>query len=178
MPIKHFGKSPIERINEIKKGLSNLPTQIGNTALNHFKNNFKTESWEGRKWKARNGWAERNEGRALLMDNGFLQRDLVKHVSGRSIRVFVKAPSDKYADIHNTGGTITIPPSSKMIKFCWAKYYAAGSGVEKTRWKAMALHLQAGRSFQSKIPQRKFIGESQQLNDKIQKKVEAILSKF
>lgn len=178
MPIKHQGLTPRQFMEETKKVIRQLPLKVANTALNHFARNFQTESWEGRKWPVRSQWAVRNDGRALLRNSGTLFRALTKQVLGNRIRVFIAAPADQYADIHNEGGTITIKPNLKSIKFFWAMYYAAPSGVEKSRWKAMALKMQSGASLTIKMPQRKFIGESAQLNDKIRKKIESELQKL
>lgn len=178
MPIKHYGFDPRERINRIKAELAKMPTIIANTALNHFLNNFKTESWEGRKWPKRSKMSLVPEGKGLLFGAGNLQRDLTKYVSGNAIRIFVKAPSDKYADIHNDGGTITVRPSAQLIKWCWAMYYKDTSATGKSMYKAMALKLQSGKSFTIKIPQRKYIGHSDKLNKMIIQKGEALLLKI
>lgn len=177
MPIRHSGKSPQQQIKEIKTAIKALPVKLANTALNHFLNNFNTESFEGKKWKERNAWAVRNTERKLLRDTGTLYRAMTKQVNGMSIRVFVAPPSDKYGTLHNDGGTITIKPNSKSIKFFWAKYYAATSGVEKSRWKAMALAMQSGKSMTIKMPQRKFMGNSPQLFAKLKAKIETELNK-
>jgi phage gpG-like protein len=178
MPIKHIGLTPQQWMNEAKKIIRQLPVKIANTALRHFDHNFATESWEGSKWPARSPWAVRNEGRAILHDTGTLRRALTKEVKGSRIRIYVEPPADEYADIHNQGGTITIPPSIGSIKHFWKMYYAAPSGVEKSRWKAMALAMKAGKSFTVKMPKRQFIGESRQLMDKIEKKIESELKKI
>lgn len=178
MPIRHQGKSPIKRINEIRGKLATIPVIVANTALNHFQDNFKTQSWEGKKWKARSGWAVRNEGRAILHDNGNLLKALTQAVSGSSIRVFVAAPAAKYADIHNEGGTITIRANEKTKKWAWWKHSQARGEAEKGFYKAIALKMQSGRSLQIKIPQRKFIGHSPKLEAKIKDKVEKALAKI
>jgi hypothetical protein len=69
MPIRHSGESPIERIKKMKETLAKLPTQVANTALNHFLDNFKNQSWEGKKWKSRSPWAVRNDGSCDLLSN-------------------------------------------------------------------------------------------------------------
>jgi phage gpG-like protein len=178
MPLKHTGDSPQKRFLAIKKALQNLPVQIANTAFNHFDRNFATQSWEGKKWKPRSPWAVRNEGRAILHDTGDLRRALTKQVTGSRIRIFIAPPYDKYGNIHNTGGTITIPANKKSERFFWAMYAHAPSGVEKSRWKAMALKMRSGKSITLKIPKRKFIGESEKLNQKIADKIDVVYQKF
>lgn len=171
MPIRHVGKSPIERIKEIKDVLQKLPVQTANTALNHFLDNFKTQSWEGQKWKARSGWADRNEGRAILHDTGILKGALTKTASANRAKVYVASPADKYADIHNEGGSIRLAPTSQRIKWAWAMYYNDQTATGKALYKAIALKMQSGKSLNIKIPKRQFIGHSDKLNQKLQDKI-------
>lgn len=179
MPIKHFDWDPRERINEVKSQLAKLPVIVGNTALNHFLNNFKTESWEGDKWKKRSNWSTRDSSNSILNASGILLRSLTAHTSGANVKVFVKAPADKYADIHNTGGTIIIPANKKTEKWAWRMFMMAKLGSEKAFYKAIALRMRSGKSMSVKIPKRKFIGESEKLNRKIQNKWDQFLeSKF
>jgi phage gpG-like protein len=178
MPINNKGLTPHQLLIEATKMIRHLPTKLANTAFNHFARNFQTESWEGSKWPARSPWAVRNEDRAILRDSGTLFRALSKEVSGSRIRIYIAPPADEYANIHNEGGTITIKPSVGSIKHFWKMYYAAPSGVEKSRWKAMALAMQSGKTFKVKMQKRKFMGESRQLMDKLQKKIESELQRI
>lgn len=178
MPIKHSGLPPEKWIAEAQKMLRQLPAKVANTAHRHFARNFETESWEGQKWPPRSPWAVRNDGRQLLRDTGTLYRALSKEVSGSRIRIYIAPPADKYADIHNQGGTITIPPNKGSMAHFWRMYYAAPSGVEKSRWKAMALAMRAGKSIKVKIHKRQFIGESKQLEKKIYDLLEKEITKL
>lgn len=99
-------------------------------------------------------------------------------MSGPCIRIYIAPPADKYADIHNEGGSITIPPNKGSMAHFWRMYYAAPSGVEKSRWKAMALAMRAGKSIKIKIPKRQFIGESKQLERKIYMLLEKEIAKL
>lgn len=65
---------------------------------------------------------------------------------------FVKGSRVPYADIHEHGGTITVPVTERMRKFFWAQWYATG----EDRWKGMALTKVA--SFTIRIPARPYLG--------------------
>ena len=100
-----------------------------------------------------------------------------------------------YAAIHNEGGSITSHPTvtPKMRKFAWAKVYAL-SGVKRSKgakgkgkgkgkskgvklpkqlspeaqiWKALALTKKTRLTIHANIPQRQFMGDSQELRSKI-----------
>lgn len=80
-----------------------------------------------------------------------------------------------YAEIHNEGGEIVVTP--RMKRFFWAKYRETNGGSWKRNakneeaefWKTLALK-KAGSIIH--IPQRKFIGESLELTDKINTTIE------
>lgn len=105
-----------------------------------------------------------------------------------------------YAAIHNDGGTVSPTVTLKMRKFAWAMYYkslgsksskgskgskgkAAKNGghgntagkkgatvpAEAERWKALALTRK--QKLNITIPKRQFIGDSQELNAAINRKI-------
>ena len=103
-----------------------------------------------------------------------------------------------YAAIHNDGGTVSPTVTLKMRKFAWAMYYKAlgtkgkkgkaakngGHGntagkksgkkgatvpAEAERWKALALTRK--QKLNIVIPKRPFIGDSQELNAAINRKI-------
>lgn len=93
-----------------------------------------------------------------------------------------------YAPIHNWGDTVHPAVTDKMRKWAWRQFYkSAGirkNASKKTRasrlkeaaanpqaqmWKGLALTRKKKLSI--RIPQRQFIGESEELNEKIEKKI-------
>ena len=103
-----------------------------------------------------------------------------------------------YAAIHNDGGTVGPTVTLKMRKFAWAMYYKALGGKgkkgkaakngghgntagkksgkkaaplspEAERWKALALTRK--QKLNIVIPKRQFIGDSQELNAAINRKI-------
>lgn len=87
-----------------------LPVKLGNMAVNHFKEGFKTgggqtdASKSG--WKSRQRGAPRDAGRAILVDTGALRRD-IKRRSVSWPRTVIGAGystrTRKYASRHNRG---------------------------------------------------------------------------
>ena len=81
-----------------------------------------------------------------------------------------------YAPVHNWGGEIDVTVTDRMRRFAWAKFYKAsgkrkkaGTGQKKrvkrrSKPKKKKLHI--------RIPQRQFMGESEELNSRIREKVE------
>lgn len=96
-----------------------------------------------------------------------------------------------YAPVHNWGGEIDVTVTDRMRRFAWAKFYKA-SGKEKSRhrakkrvkrrtkpkelnpqaqfWRNMALTKK--KKLHIRIPQRQFMGESEELNSRIREKVD------
>ena len=83
-----------------------------------------------------------------------------------------------YAEIHNDGGDISTRPSvtPKLRRYAWHMVYslAASQGKlpkvlppEAAKWKALALTRKAKLSIHAHIPQRQFIGDSQELIQKL-----------
>lgn len=124
--------------------------------------------------------------------------------NGNKVTVFNKV---LYAPTHNWGETIHPRVTPKMRRFAWAKYFqatgappkgisrnvAAKKPVKKGRkkfslktadlklnrealmWKGLALTKKEKLSI--KMPQRQFLGESKELNDKIREKLQTELEK-
>ena len=99
-----------------------------------------------------------------------LQTDLRFEVKGNTVTIY----TDKvYAEIHNEGGTITVTP--KMKKFFWFKNKEAKEAgdldlAEQYKWMALAKKIT--------IVQREFMGESDELNEKIVAKITRDLNRI
>jgi phage gpG-like protein len=110
-----------------------------------------------------------------MYKSGKLMRS-IKKTRETMAQVIVEADSE-YADIHNSGGTITV--TAQMKKYFWARYYeSAGkttitkTGSQSRSRKNVALNNKAAFfkrmalmpvGSKIKIPKRQFMGDSQAL---------------
>lgn len=150
---------------------SDVNEVIGVEAVNHFKSNFANEGFDGNKWAARKTKLRLNKKVLTGQGGGDHLGDSIDYkVSGNTTTIY----TDKiYGEIHNEGGTITVTP--KMKKFFWAKSFEAKEAGEpdlQEQYKWMAL------SKKITIVQREFMGESQQLNEKIIAKITRDLTRI
>lgn len=161
MPLKHT-TPPDQLAASFRRSMKALPVRIANTAHNFFLDNFRKQGWQGdhgfEPWKKRAEGAPRNQGRAILVNRGVLRRSMTKYVTGYRIRIAVTGPAEKYAGIHNEGGTLE-PTVTKAMRAHFFKLYKA-TGNKKYLYMATTkkkkLHIA--------IPKRRFIGNSAQLN--------------
>jgi phage gpG-like protein len=119
-----------------------------------FDRNFERKAFFNTGWKP----AIKNPIGSLLMRTGALRGSLRSVIVGNSA---IKWESSlPYADIHNSGGTITV--TSKMKGFFWYRFHMATGGNNKNTnaealfWKAMALKPVGSAII---IPKRQFIGD-------------------
>lgn len=153
-----------------------------------FDNNFQRKAF----FNMSNKWAKKkyDDGKgSLLVRSGALRRSLSSVISGDQL---VFSSSVPYAAIHNEGGEITV--TEKMKRFFWYKYSLQASryGYKKdgTRrndkrnarlsdeaefYRAMALKKVGDKI---KIPQRRFIGDSPEVQQAIRSIVEQNIQEF
>lgn len=126
-------------------------------ALNWFIDSFKNEGFTDQTFEK---WDDRVQpdyrpGGKILTSSGFLRDSLeAVEASKDEIDYGSNAP---YAELHNEGGTITIPITAKSRKFFWYMY----KKTTEEKWKWMALTKKT--EIKVKMPQRKFVGESELL---------------
>jgi phage gpG-like protein len=162
MPIKPG--TIFEEIEAIQRAVRQIPLLIGNEAENFFKDNFNLGGFQGDKglepWKPR----KENFGRkrAILVNKGNLKKGIRKFVIGNIIQVKVTGVATAYADIHNQGGVTHPTVTPKMKAWAWAMF----KKTKLAKYKAIAL---SKGSLTINIPQRKFIGNSRQLDKLINK---------
>ena len=160
---------------EIEKAIKNtLPRKIAILAKNHFKNNFRQSGFvNGGKqaWKQtmRHSFGSRYTPLTSGTDN--LMRSITTSTSPGLAIITNPLP---YASIHNEGGDIKV--TKKMKGFFWSRAYALGAKdgklpkelpQEAQMWRCLALSKRTSIH----IPQRKFIGESIELNNKIKETI-------
>lgn len=94
-----------EIVNKVRSVMKNLPNEVAITLEQEIDNNFKTESFFGKKWESRRRESrsdKKNKGnRNLLVESGELRREVTDtKVVGNEVKVETSLP---YAVVHNNG---------------------------------------------------------------------------
>ena len=122
-----------------------------------FDRNFQRKAFFNQPWPPR----KMGKRGSVLMVTGRLRRSIRSQVTSDSV---IWETSEKYASIHNYGGTIRV--TAKMKKFFWYKYKA----TKDDAWKWMAL-MKTGSVIT--IPQRQFLGD----HAEVRKRSEAVIQR-
>lgn len=201
MDIKEFSnqiKAKRKELDELMK--RKMPVLAGRMAKDHYQDNFRKSGfvnnglhpWKKAKRLSSGGKDAASQYGTLLSSRNHMFSS-IKYVPG-DYRVKV---SDEliYAPVHNWGGTVHPTITAQMRRFAWAKYYQASGKAKKAatakrkgkkkgsaannepqenqealKWKRLALTKK--KKLRIKIPQRQFIGESRELSEKIDRKME------
>lgn len=168
MPIRNTGnlRDQLRRLQAVGK---RLPRFVGALAVAHFKEGFKNqgftddslEKWTPRK-KPDTGRAGR---RAILVKTGALRRS-IRIVSMSSARVIVGS-NLPYAQIHNEGGRIN---ATQQVAAHRRRAHIRRVDGKRQRVSEHTVSAHS-RKVNTLIPQRRFIGRSRVLNQKIEGKL-------
>lgn len=145
------------------------PRIVGVKATNFFRENYRKGGWKDggfHKWRitrrqmSGEPGAANNYGPLLSSRNRLFHA--IRHTAGdASVTIHNDTP---YAAIHNEGGEVSPRITPKMRKYFWAMYYKAGGkegGDVADKYKWMAVNKPEDGRLHIKIPQRKFIYDSQ-----------------
>lgn len=180
-----------------------MPVIAGRMAKDHFQNNFRRggfvngglHTWAEAKRLSAGGSSARSRYGTLMSGRNHLFSSINYYPADYRVRVANEVP---HAPIHNWGGQTAPTVTDRMRRFAWAKFYEA-SGKEKKAatgnkkrqksglmpppenpqaqlWKRLALTKKSKLTV--KIPQRQFIGESQELNDAIAARLDKEIHKI
>lgn len=151
--------------NELENYLTTLPDQVldnaaaivAETATEYFKGRFRDKEFDGNPWAPAK--APRRSG-SLLIDSGNLLNSIRPAYTGRD-KVVISAGNDKvdYAGVHNEGYTGPVVVSSHVRR---TRKYGDVNVKEHTR--------------QANIPQRQFMGESDELAGEMHKRLEGYIN--
>lgn len=163
--------------------LRDIQVELGD----EFDQNFERQAFFSQAWARRK--SPTRPGSLILVDSGDLRRSVRSEIKESSIVFFSDLP---YAAIHNEGGEIKV--TARMKRYFWHKYYStAGSFGRKKNgslrndkrnrqltdesdfWKAMAL-MKVGSTI--KIPQRKFLGTSPEVEAAVRQIIEENLTEY
>jgi phage gpG-like protein len=177
--------------------LQNCIVEAGNTAKNFFVESFRKQGWDDRsvtKWEKRKKVERKGRGskktaaelgtvrsvkagRAILVKSGDLRRSIIRHNANRAA-MSIKITSDlPYSKIHNEGGVINKSATGGKILSFDKKGRFAKSRTEKQRGRVSYQQKVNIGAYTIKIPPRKFMGESFNLNNKVKQVIIKRLNK-
>lgn len=195
MDIKEFSRLLRTKQKEIDLLMRRtMPIRVGNMAKRHYQDNFRKSGfvdgglhpWPKTKRQTAVGTAANRHGPLLSARNHLFNS--VRYVPGDyRVKIVNDVP---YAPIHNWGGETSPAVTPKMRRFAWAMYYKTGGkpttgakgrksaekgqpgsiGPEAAKWRALALTKK--KRLHIRIPQRQFIGQSRELEERIRADVE------
>lgn len=159
----------------LKRVKPKLPRIIGNIAVNFFKENFRKGGFVDRslkRWEKRVIKARTNRG--ILVQSGALKRS-IKIIRATFRRIVVGSEGVPYASTHNFGETITAKGDGKLFipLSARASRKRAGQNIPKEWVWGVDFILKDSVT----IPERKIVGDSVQLEKKIEKRLVKELDK-
>lgn len=204
MDVKNLADELKKKSNEVENLMKRkLPVVVGRMAKDQYQENFRKGGFQNRglrKWPVTRRQtsgivgADGQYGPLLSRRNHLFAS--IKYVpSDYRVTVSNDLP---YAPVHNWGGQVNPTVTPRMRRFAWAMYYNAQGGKKKATggkrkpkkgksapkvetpsaqfWKGMALTKK--KKLHVRIPQRQFIGESQELNQRINERIESELNQI
>ena len=195
-------KDSAKLVEQIRKELDTMmrrrmPVIAGRLAKDHFQDNFRRSGfvngglhpWPEARRLTSGGTDAASQHGTLLSGRKHLYNSIQYVPSDYRVRVYNEVA---YASIHNWGGTVSVTVTDRMRRFAWAKFYEASgksrkaaTGGKKGRkratgkqaespqasfWKHLALTRK--KKLDIRIPQRQFLGESEELTAKINERLE------
>lgn len=185
--MKSNAKIVIERLKaRLEKKMNELPPVLMNEGQRVFTDNFRNESWEGKRWRARIHRGKKENTKPILIGR---TRKLINSVrtSGRSasMQKIVWGTYVPYAKIHNEGfrGVVYVKPHKRHGKTITTKVKGSAGFVNGkfTKGKSSTLKLLGAKhqvkaySYRLNMPKRQFMGVGNTLRMKLIKKCEQIL---
>lgn len=195
MTIKELEKQLQAKQQQIDRLLRReMPVAAGNIAVRHYKENFRKGGFvnEGlQPWpitkRQQSGSKSAMSNKGPLLQSGRLMRGVRNAVSDYRVKILNDVP---YASTHNYGGTVQPRVTPRMRGYAWFMYHKltgrppSAKGAAKSRkkgkvhqetpeaqmWKRLALTKM--KRLRIHIPQRKFIGQSRELDANLQTELE------
>jgi phage gpG-like protein len=160
--------------------MQTIPAQLGTVMVNFSKQRFREQNWidaTASPWASRKAGARRNRGRALLIDSGRLRRSIRIITANRTqVTIGTDVP---YAEAHNEGSNEVVSVRAfrrakmQKQKLYSIKTHKAHLGKVNVGSSDVKAHTR-----KMNMPQRRFIGESVQLNNQIRRHIETELNKL
>lgn len=163
--------------SRVQATITRLPPLLGAEAVRHTKENFRMGGFQDQsftKWPARKGNTDPGRGVLIGKGTGHLFKDIrILSQSGNAVTVGTTLP---YAGIHNEGGTISHPGGTAFFKkgdeTIWVSNNIAA------RMATAGRNLPRTKPHPINIKQRRFLGKSVILGDKLKKIVRTELRRI
>lgn len=109
----------------MKGSIMQIPTVAATTAVNFYQQSFNSQGMYGKpRWKRRRSDTDASRNVLIGKGSGVLRRSIrQRHYTSGNVTIVEVFTDQKYAQIHNEGGTYT--PSAKQRAFFWAMHYQA-----------------------------------------------------
>jgi phage gpG-like protein len=149
---------------KLHQRLAALPHKVGAVVIAHTNDAFRDggftdEAFEP--WEPRKANKKKNEGRAILVQSGRLRRSIrIISATADSVIVGTDVP---YAQVHNEGGNISHLASNAILNYTKdkkGKLHLARVRTITQQRKIDTIRRASIASHTSKMPQRKFLGNS------------------
>lgn len=131
------------------------------TGVEFFKDSFHNQGFTHTTLEP---WPKRKDdvdpGRKILIKSAFLMQSV--QVFSATERQIDFGSDAEYAQLHNEGGTVSIPVTAKSRRYFWVMFKATNNPM----WKALALTKKTSLSVT--IPKRQFIGDSKALMNELE----------
>lgn len=152
------------------------PDIVAETATEHFKDSFTKKAFDGNPWAPAK--VPRKNG-SLLVDSGNLVNSIRPAYIGRD-KVIISAGNDKvgYAQVHNEGytGPMSVPQHTRKTTartINVPEYTRKGKSVAAHSWAIPGGNVSVkAHTRQVDIPQRQFMGESNELAETLKNKLQ------
>jgi phage gpG-like protein len=191
--VRNFFRSIPKQMDDLIN--KRMPKTAGQMAVQHFRNNFRKSGfvnnglhpWKKSQRELSGGNSAGSNYKTLTSGRNHLMMSTRYMPSHGAVLIINDL---EYAAIHNEGGIINSHPTvtPKMRKFAWAQYFKAMGGTKEkkgmtipedaARWKRLALTKKTKLDVKIVMPKRQFIGDSKELTEKINDKLETELEKL
>lgn len=150
------------------------PALVGGLAVQFFQDRFKRQGWLDRRfepWPKRKREDRNPRRRAILVKTGRLRRSI--RVASRTASSVLVGTDVPYAQVHNEGFS---GPVRQNVRAHNVRAHSRKRDGRRERVRAHSRQAHA-RTMQQNIPQRRFMGESDLLNRRIERHLENELRK-
>lgn len=195
MDLKDFAKLAAQKRKKLDAMMRRqMPVIAGRLAKDHFQDNFRRggfvngglHPWPKARRLTSGGTDAASQNGTLLSGRNHLFKSIKYMPSDYRVKVVNEL---SYAPLHNWGGTVHPTVTDKMRKWAWRQFYksaglrknsskktkseklkAAAANPQAQMWKRLALTRK--KKLDIRIPQRQFLGESEELTAKINERLE------